>query len=164
MTVAAKTLRPHGATAEAARTVSRRRQTAHFVLHFLEMCAPMCVGFAVGDLVYFWAAEQQGYSEPFRELPELSVLVVTFTMTAPMTAWMLFRGMPRQAVAEMSAVMPVLAIVLLTLGWFAIVSKKDLALLEHGLMMPAMLVPMFFRLDLYTGRAGHTHRHRTGKR
>jgi hypothetical protein len=30
--------------------------------------------------------------------------------------------------------------------------------LEHGLMMPAMLVPMFFRLDLYTGRAGHTAR------
>jgi hypothetical protein len=26
-------------------------------------------------------------------------------------------------------------------------------------MVPAMLVPMFFRLDLYTGRAGHTDRH-----
>jgi hypothetical protein len=35
----------------------------------------------------------------------------------------------------------------------------DLALLEHGLMMPAMLVPMFLRLDLYAGRAGHTGRH-----
>ena len=23
-------------------------------------------------------------------------------------------------------------------------------------MMPAMLIPMFLRLDLYTGRAGHT--------
>jgi hypothetical protein len=82
---------------EAAATISRRRQTAHFVRHFLEMCAPMCIGFAVGDLVYFWAAGQQGYSEPFRQLPELSLLVVTFTMTAPMTALMLFRGMPRRA-------------------------------------------------------------------
>jgi uncharacterized membrane protein YozB (DUF420 family) len=138
-------------------TLSRSRQTAHFLRHYLEMCAPMCIGFAVGDLVYFWAAEQQGYSEPFTQLPELSVLVVTFTLTAPMTAWMLFRGMPRRATAEMSAVMPALAIVLLALGWLAIVPGGDLALLEHGLMMPAMLVPMLFRLDLYTGRSGGHH-------
>jgi hypothetical protein len=31
----------------------------------------------------------------------------------------------------------------------------DLALIEHGLMMPAMLVPMVFRLDLYAGRMHH---------
>jgi hypothetical protein len=148
----------------AARTISQRGRIAHFLWHYLEMCAPMCVGFAVGDLLYFWAAGRFGYSEPFSELPELSVLIVTVTMTAPMTAWMLFRGMPRRATAEMSAVMPVLAIVLLALGWLAIVRKTDLALLEHGLMMPAMLVPMFFRLDVYTGRAGHAHHHRGGER
>lgn len=132
---------------------SRLRQIGHFVLHYFEMCMPMCVGFAIGDLVYFWAAGLFGYSEPFSDLPELSVLLVTFTMTAPMTAWMLFRGMPRRPTAEMSAVMPVLAIVLLSLGWLAIVPRGDLALIEHGLMMPAMLVPMLFRLDVYTG--GH---------
>ena len=135
--------------------ISRRRQTGLFLRHYLEMCAPMCVGFAVGDLVYFWVAGRFGYSHPFGELPELSVLVVTFTMTAPMAAWMLFRGMSRRATAEMSAVMPVLALVLLALGWLAIVPKADLALTEHGLMMPAMLVPMLLRLDLYTGRVGH---------
>jgi hypothetical protein len=120
----------------------------------------MCVGFVVGDLVYFWAAEQQGYSEPFRQLPELSVLIVTLTMTVPMTAWMLFRGMPRRATAEMSAVMPVLAIVLLAFGRLEIVPESDLAVLEHGLMMPAMLIPMLLRLDLYTGRVTHGHRER----
>jgi len=145
--------------AQVAPRASRRRQSGHFLLHYFEMCAPMCVGFAVGDLIYFWVAGLFGYSEPFRQLPELSVMVVTFTMTAPMTAWMLFRGMPRRPTAEMSAVMPILAIGLLVLGWLAIVPKGNLALLEHGLMMPAMLVPMFFRLDLYTGRAGHTGRH-----
>lgn len=143
-----------------AATISRRRQTAHFLWHYLEMCAPMCIGFAVGDLVYFWAAGRFGYSEPFTELPELSVLVITFTMTAPMVAWMLFRGMPRRETAEMAAAMPVLAIALLALGWLAVVRKSDLALLEHGLMMPAMLVPMFFRLDHYTGRAGHARGHK----
>jgi hypothetical protein len=143
---------------------SRGRQTGHFILHYLEMCAPMCIGFAVGDLIYFWAAGQFGYAEPFTELPVLSVLVVTFTMTAPMTAWMLFRSMPTRATAEMSAAMPVLAIVLLALGWLAIAPVGDLALLEHGLMMPVMLLPMFLRLDLYTGRAGHAGRHRARER
>jgi hypothetical protein len=131
--------------------VRLRSQIGHFLLHYGEMCLPMCIGFAVGDLVYFWVAGLFGYSEPFRELPVLSVLLVTFTMTAPMTAWMLFRGMPRRAVIEMSATMPILAIVLLGLGWLGFVPMGDLALLEHGLMMPVMLVPMFFRLDLYTG-------------
>jgi hypothetical protein len=148
-----------GVAVPAARTISRRKQIGHFLCHYGEMCAPMCIGFAVGDLIYFWAAGRFGYSEPFGELPELSVLVVTFTMTAPMVAWMLYRGMPRRETTEMAAVMPILAIGLLVLGWLAIFPKGALALLEHGLMMPAMLVPMFFRMDLYTGRAGHTGRH-----
>ena len=66
----------------------------------------MCIGFAVGDAVYFAVAGALDYSEPFSELPALSVLVVTISMTAPMTAWMLYRGMPRRAVWEMTAVMP----------------------------------------------------------
>lgn len=145
---------PHPGTAITPR-VGRGSQVGRFLLHYFEMCMPMCIGFAVGDLAYFWAAGRFGYSDPFRELPELSVLVVTFTMTAPMAAWMLFRGMQRRPIAEMSAAMPVLAFVLLALGWLAIAPRADLALLEHGLMMPVMLIPMFFRLDLYTGRAGH---------
>jgi len=72
--------------------MSLRGQVGHFVLHYLEMCAPMCIGFAVLDLVYFAAARLFGYSDPFTELPELSVLGVAFNMTAPMAGWMLFRG------------------------------------------------------------------------
>ena len=55
--------------------------------------------------------------------------------------------------------MPVLAVVLLALGWLEVVARSELALLEHGLLMPAMLVPMLFRLDLYTGRGGHAGHH-----
>jgi hypothetical protein len=146
------------ATIPPARTaaVTALKQIWHFSVHFVEMCAPMCIGFAVGDLLYFWLAGLAGYSEPFSELPYLSVLVVTVSMTVPMTAWMRYRGMPRGAVAEMSAAMPIVAIVLLCLGVLGALPKDDLALLEHGLMMPAMLIPMVVRLDLYTGRAGHT--------
>jgi hypothetical protein len=141
-------------------TISRRKQAGHFLRHYLEMCAPMCIGFAIGDLIYFWAAARFGYSKPFTELPELSVAVVTVTMTAPMVAWMLFRGMPRRETVEMAAVMPILATALLMFGWLAVVERRELALLEHGLMMPAMLVPMLVRRDLYTGRSGHTNRRR----
>jgi hypothetical protein len=41
-------------------------------------------------------------------------------MTAPMAAWMLVRGMPGRATAEMSAAMPILALMLLSFGWLAI--------------------------------------------
>jgi hypothetical protein len=140
---------------------TRRGRLGRFVLHFFEMCAPMCVGFAIGDLIYFWAAGQFGYSDPFEDLPELSVLVVTFTMTAPMVAWMAYRGMPRRPIAEMAAVMPVLGAALLLLGSLSLLPMGDLALWEHGLMMPAMLVPMLFRVDLYT--TSHSH-HRSGAR
>ena len=135
---------------------SRRSQVGRFCVHYVEMCAPMCVGFAIGDLLYFAVAGRFGYSEPFTELPVLSVLVVTFTMTAPMAAWMLFRGMSRRATMEMSATMPALALVLLVLGSRGFVPMGDLALLEHGLMMPVMLIPMLFRLDLFTGRTRHS--------
>src|SRR5215216_7037548 len=112
--------RADGVLHEAAGAVSWRRQTAHFALHFFEMCAPMCVGFAIGDLLYFWAAGRFGYSEPFKQLSELSLLIVTLTMTAPMVAWMAYRRMPRRPIAEMAAVMPVLAVALLILGWLSV--------------------------------------------
>jgi hypothetical protein len=134
----------------------RSHEIGHFVLHYFEMCVPMCVGFALGDRVYFWAAGRFGYSHPFEDLPELSVLVVTLSMTAPMTAWMLFRKMPRRPTVEMSAAMPVLALALLVLGWLGTLPRQDLALLEHGLMMPVMLVPMLFRLGVYAG-TGNPH-------
>ena len=147
-----------GATPRAGGTApSVGRRIGRFALHFGEMCVPMCIGFAIGDLVYFWLAGMAGYGEPFTELPVLSVLVVTLTMTAPMTAWMLYRGMPRRPVVEMSAAMPILAVVLLGLGWLGMLPSGNLALLEHGLMMPVMLIPMLLRLDLYAGRGSHTH-------
>jgi hypothetical protein len=132
-------------------TVVPVKKAGRFALHFVEMCVPMCIGFAVGDLVYFWLAGLAGYSAPFADLPVLSVVVVTVSMTAPMAAWMLYRGMPRRVVIEMSAAMPILAIALLMMGWLGAVPMENLALLEHALMMPAMLVPMLLRPDLYTG-------------
>jgi hypothetical protein len=91
----------------------------------------MCVGFAIGDAVCFGLAGLAGYSKPFSELPMLSVVVVTVSMTAPMTAWMLYRGMPRRIVVEMSASMTALAVVLLCLGWAGAIPMSAMAPAEH---------------------------------
>jgi hypothetical protein len=95
-------------TAAISASPSVQSRIGHFLLHlhYGEMCLPMCIGFALGDAPYLRAAGSFGYSDPFAQLPELSVLVVTVAMTAPMTAWMLYCGMPRRATAEMSAAMP----------------------------------------------------------
>jgi hypothetical protein len=70
-----------------------------------------------------------------------------------MVAWMRFRGMARRPTAEMAAAMLILALLILLAGWAGIVAMDTLPWLAHGLMMPAMLVPMLLRLDLYTGHA-----------
>jgi hypothetical protein len=132
------------------------KRIGQFALHYVEMCAAMCIGFAVGDALYFWLASLAGYSKPFSQLPVLSVVLVAVFMTAPMTAWMLYRGMPRRAIVEMSAAMPILAVALLPLGWIGALPMSTLALAEHALMMPVMLIPMLLDLDLYTGRQSRT--------
>ena len=118
----------------------------------------MCIGFAVGDLVYFMAAGLLGYSAPFRELPELSVVVVAVQHDSADDRLDVLPWHAATLELPMSTPMVMLAIVLLACGWLGFVAKRDLALLEHGLMMPAMLIPMLLRLDLYTGRADQTAR------
>ena len=137
-------------TAQSARH-GRIRGFGHFVLHFFEMCMPMCIGWAVGDVLYFALADQLGSSDPFTDWPELSLMVVTFNMTVPMVAWMRSRGMAWRPTVEMAAAMVILALLILVGGWTGIVAMSTLPWLAHGLMMPAMLVPMLLRLDLYTG-------------
>ena len=130
----------------------------HFVLHFFEMCMPMCVGWALGDAIYLAVADALGSSNPFGDWPVLSLAIVTFNMTAPMVAWMRFRGMAWRPTAEMAAGMVVLALLIAVAGWLGIVAMDSLPWLAHGLMMPAMLVPMLLRLDLYAGHATGAHR------
>jgi hypothetical protein len=134
--------------------MTRVRQAWNFVRHYLEMCIAMCVGIAIGDVIYVAVAGAAGFADPFGQLPVLSLVVVTFSMTAPMVAWMRFRGMDWWLVNEMTASMVVLAILILAGGLLGLVPMGELARVEHLLMMPAMLVPMLLRVDEYTGRSG----------
>jgi hypothetical protein len=131
---------------------SRLQQVGRFGLHFAEMCIPMCVGFMVGDAIYFVIAALVGYSQPFTDLPVLSVFVVTFNMTAPMVAWMRYRHHDRRMIVEMTTAMVVLAAAVLIAGAVGVIAESAMALAVHGLMMPAMLMPMLLHHDLYTGK------------
>jgi hypothetical protein len=136
-------------------------RVGHFVAHFVEMCVAMCLGLAVLDLAYVWVAGQVGIADPFRQLPGLSVAIVAFNMTAPMAAWMRFRGMAWDLIAEMSAAMVAEAILILGAYGLGILpnatvnGQTALWSWQHGLMMPVMLVPMLLRLDHYTGSMRH---------
>src|SRR5688500_9008934 len=87
---------------------ARRRfspaRTGAFFLHFLEMCAVMCLGMLLNPL-YSLIAGRLGYANAYVALPELSLFVVTVNMTAPMALWMRFRGMGWKCSLEMSAAM-----------------------------------------------------------
>ena len=78
-----------------------------------------------------------------------------------MVAWMRFRGMAWNLIAEMSWAMVAEAVLILAMYWLGILrneaigSTSTLWLWQHGLMMPVMLIPMFLRLDHYTGAMHH---------
>jgi hypothetical protein len=117
------------------------------------------------DPIYGWLAAQAGVTNPYLRLPELSTAVVAFNMTAPMVAWMRFRGMDWRLIGEMAWAMLAEAALILGAYWLGLLRNEvaggtsTLWLWQHGLMMPAMLVPMFLRLEHYTGGMHHHDEH-----
>jgi hypothetical protein len=142
-------------------SVSVTAKAWQFVRHFLEMCAAMCIGAAVLGVLYTWVAGLIGVANPYVQFPELSALVLAFNMTAPMVAWMRFRGMAWVPIAEMAGAMGVEAVAIVVLYWVGVLAIEPVGglstlwLWQHGLMMPAMLVPMLLRLEFYTEGMHH---------
>lgn len=128
----------------------------HFIRHLLEMCLAMCVGGIPLIVLFFWGAATIGYPDLLQRFPELSVLVIGFILSLPMIAWMRFRGMAWRLTLEMSITTISLGILLAGLGWLGILPRSSLFEWMTRLACPSMLIPMFLRLDYYTGRAGHS--------
>jgi hypothetical protein len=134
------------------------RPALHFGRHYLEMVAAMFLGMAVlgfPAVAALGAAGASG-SELREDAPALLLLGMTATMTVPMVGWMRYRGHGWPACNDMAAamVMPTLALIaLLAVG--LVTDIGTLLMLEHVVMLPAMLVAMLLRLDEYTGHAAH---------
>jgi hypothetical protein len=74
------------------------------------------------------------------------------TMTLPMVAWMRYRGHGRAASSEMAASMLIpTAGVIALLGAGLVDDVGMLLMVEHVVMLPAMLVAMLLRRDEYLG-------------
>ena len=141
-------------------------QAGHFVRHLGEMVAAMVVGMMVGATVLavvfttLLASSVSGMTqrEVFNQFAVLICLVVAIGMTATMVAWMRYRGMEWRPVFEMAAAMIVPLIPIFGLLAFQLIPGAEACGLYCAAMVPAMVLVMLFRFDLYAGGAGrHGH-------
>jgi hypothetical protein len=145
---------PHQpATAETvALEVHPRRHLFHFWRHFLEMSAAMWIGMVVGGVLdkAILAAFGTTITEVRLQYPELAVLVMGFTMTVPMVAWMRHRGHSWRSSAEMAAAMIAPAIPVIALLRSDVIAFAAVCGLYCAAMMAAMLALMLYRRSEYT--------------
>jgi len=140
------------------------RQLWHFARHYLEMCAAMCIGgVLLNTLVFVAGPALFGYPDLRLHQPGLALVIGAVVFTLPMALWMRIRGMAWRPTVEMSGATIGLAIVVVALSGLGVVSQDGLHAWLNASCGPwcvVMVVPMLFRLSLYTGRTGHQMRHR----
>jgi len=122
----------------------------NFARHYVEMVLVMLGGMVVLGAPAGWLMGAFGTS--WSQLsPAMMVLVMAVTMTAPMVAWMRFRGHAWRPTAEMAASMVLPAFAAMALAWTVVTAVGTLMVVEHAAMLAAMLVAMLLRRDEYMG-------------
>ena len=142
---------------DAARTTSgrsTRKRTAvyRFVRHLVEMIVAMMIGMAAlgalwRALLSVWVTDLSAFR---LDHAALVALVMAFDMTVPMVWWMRHRGHNWARGTEMAGAMFVPTLLLIGLLHLGAISADSLIGLAHALMLPSMLLVMFWRLDAYT--------------
>jgi len=114
--------------------------------HLLEMVVAMMVGMAVLGTAIWALGEPPGYANLLVEYGLMGA-----TMSAPMVAWMLYRGHAFSDGVEMTAAMlvPMFGVVLpVELGVVGL-DGHSLAMLSHVAMIGGMVALMVYRRDRY---------------
>ena len=119
-----------------------------FARHYLEMVIAMVVGMIVLHPLWSVGLDALGLPGALDD-PTVMALVMATDMSLGMGAWMRFRGHSWPAIAEMSAAMYLPFAVLLVPYWAGAVSGSFLFTAGHVLMLPAMALAMWWRLDEY---------------
>src|SRR3712207_9047043 len=124
-------------------TRSRGGHPWHIARHYLEMVVAMVVGMVVlGPLeALLWSGVD--------DRVDVHAVVMATNMAVAMAAWMRFRGHSWPAITEMSAAMYLPFAVLLVPYWAGAVSGSVVFTAGHVLMLPAMALAMWWRLDEY---------------
>jgi hypothetical protein len=136
----------------------------HFVRHYVEMCLAMCIGGITLNVLFFLGAAQIGYPDLIERYPEFSILIIGILLAIPMAAWMQFRGHEWRTNLEMSSTTIMLAILLIGVARLGVIPQSGMLEWMRILACPVMLIPMFFRLDLYTADHMAHARHALPKR
>jgi hypothetical protein len=119
-----------------------------FVRHYVEMVVVMFAGMAL-----LWApADLVVNTNPTGAM----LATMAFTMTAPMVAWMRWRGHLWRPTLEMAGAMVVPTLAMLALLARDVVTDAGVLLgAEHVVMLAAMLGVMLARRDEYSRHAHH---------
>jgi flagellar biosynthetic protein FliP len=137
------------------------RSLIQFGRHYLEMVAAMFLGMGVLGVPLLLVLGGFGLSssEIKDEAPAAFLIGMTVVMTVPMVAWMRHRHHGWPACLDMTAAMAIPTAALIALLGAGVVTDFDLLMmLEHVVMLPAMLVAMLFRVEEYTGHSAHVGR------
>jgi hypothetical protein len=128
--------------------------TRHFARHYGEMLMAMFLGMGVLLMPLGAALGVVGLS--LHDTDALMISGMAVTMTAPMVAWMRYRGHGWAACADMTAAMVIPTLGVLALLWTGLLPDLGtLLLIEHVVMLPSMLVAMLLRREEYTGALRH---------
>jgi hypothetical protein len=129
------------------------RSTYRFARHYAEMVAVMFAGMFALMAPTGWLLSALGTSWSGLS-PAMYIFVMALTMTAPMVAWMRYRGHAWPANIEMAASMMIPTFAVMVVLWAGI-AKGGLMVPEHAGMLTCMLVAMLLRRDEYSGAAHH---------
>jgi hypothetical protein len=120
-----------------------------FARHLAEMLIAMALGMVVLGGGIHAALAPLGAS--LSDAPEsVSAAVMAFNMTVPMVLWMNYRGHPVQRSVEMAASMLVPTAIVIALYWLAAIPSSSVMMLQHVVMIPAMVGVMLWRYEHYS--------------
>ena len=125
-----------------------RGHRAHFLRHLFEMLLAMMLGMFAGGAV-FVAASGITAQDAIKGHAIAWVSVMAFSMTAPMLAWMHYRGHAWSVCLEMAAVMIAPAVPLCLLRMADVISGSVCGA-YCGLSLVAMVGVMVYRRDYYS--------------
>jgi hypothetical protein len=132
-------------------------RAGYFIWHFIEMCLTMCIGGITLNVLFFLGAAKIGYPNLLERFPEFSLLAIGINLAIPMTAWMRFRGHDWRSTLEMASTSIILPILLIAAAWLGIIPESSRLEWLTALACPAMIIPMLFRLNHYTGHHHASH-------
>lgn len=127
----------------------RKGHVPPFWRHFLQMLAAMFVGMIGTGAIFLSIVGLKSWNAVTTEYPTQALLAMAVGMTAPMAAWMLYRGMGWKNTYEMAAAMVLPVVPFLLLVWFDVTKSAECGI-YCAVMVLAMLALMFYRRSEYS--------------